>query len=76
MLDLPMKTQPGTEFVYNSGGTMLLSGIISKATGMTRKTLHNLTSLSFLEFQVGTGEPNRTKLPILVGVLTYARAIW
>ncbi|MCH8021510.1 serine hydrolase [candidate division KSB1 bacterium] len=32
MLDLPMKTQPGTEFVYNSGGTMLLSGIIGKAT--------------------------------------------
>jgi len=35
MLDYPMKTAPGNEFVYNSGCSMLLSGILKKATGQT-----------------------------------------
>jgi CubicO group peptidase (beta-lactamase class C family) len=35
MLDLPMAQEPGTRFVYCSGGMHLLSGIVSKATGMT-----------------------------------------
>ncbi len=48
MLDLPMKTQPGTEFVYNSGGTMLLSGIIGKATGMTAENFAQSYIFEFL----------------------------
>ena len=39
MLDLPMSTEPGTEFVYNSGCTILLSGILSKTTGKSAEQL-------------------------------------
>lgn len=34
MLDLPMQYDPGTQFVYNSGGVHLLSAILHKAAGM------------------------------------------
>jgi CubicO group peptidase (beta-lactamase class C family) len=33
MLDLPMAAEPGSKFVYCSGGMHLLSGIISQTTG-------------------------------------------
>ena len=33
MLDLPMSDEPGTRFVYNSGGSHLLSAIIREAAG-------------------------------------------
>lgn len=33
MLDLPMSEYPGIRFVYNSGCTMLLAGIIKNSTG-------------------------------------------
>ncbi len=33
MLDLPMKNTPGSVFAYNSGGSLLLSGIIQNTTG-------------------------------------------
>jgi CubicO group peptidase (beta-lactamase class C family) len=33
MLDLPMKSDPGSEWVYCSGGMHVLSGIVSKVTG-------------------------------------------
>ncbi len=33
MLDLPMNASPGTRFTYNSGATMLLSGILESTTG-------------------------------------------
>jgi CubicO group peptidase (beta-lactamase class C family) len=33
VLDQPMMSEPGTAFVYNSGGTQLLSYILKKATG-------------------------------------------
>jgi CubicO group peptidase (beta-lactamase class C family) len=32
-LDQPMDAEPGTKWVYNSGGSHLMSGIIKKATG-------------------------------------------
>jgi len=35
MLDLPMDTEPGTVFTYNSGATMLLAGILKNTTGRT-----------------------------------------
>jgi len=34
MLDQPMLTEPGTEFAYCTGGTHLLSAIITQATGL------------------------------------------
>jgi len=34
MLDLPMQDDPGTRFVYNSGGVHLLSAILHQAAGM------------------------------------------
>lgn len=35
MLDLPMSEDPGTKFVYNSGATVLLSGILKNTTGQS-----------------------------------------
>jgi CubicO group peptidase (beta-lactamase class C family) len=35
MLNLPMAAEPGKKFVYCSGGSHLLSGIISQTTGMS-----------------------------------------
>lgn len=35
VLDLPMASDPGSEFTYNSGCTVLLSGVLEKSTGMT-----------------------------------------
>jgi CubicO group peptidase (beta-lactamase class C family) len=35
MLDLPMSNEPGSKFVYCSGGMHLLSGVISKTTSMS-----------------------------------------
>ncbi len=35
MLDLPMAHQPGARFTYNSGCSMLLSGILERTTGKT-----------------------------------------
>ena len=35
ILDRPMSSAPGEAFNYNSGGTHLLSGIITKLTGMS-----------------------------------------
>ena len=35
VLDLPMSDEPGTQFVYNSGGSHLLSGIITNKTGQS-----------------------------------------
>ncbi|NHK30806.1 MAG: serine hydrolase [Asgard group archaeon] len=35
ILDLPMATEPGTIFNYDTGGSHLLSAIIQNATGMT-----------------------------------------
>jgi CubicO group peptidase (beta-lactamase class C family) len=35
MLNLPMADEPGSRFVYCSGGMHLLSGIVSRATGLS-----------------------------------------
>jgi CubicO group peptidase (beta-lactamase class C family) len=35
VLDLPMTDRPGTRFVYNSGASMLLSAILTEATGLS-----------------------------------------
>lgn len=38
ILELPLMSDPGEEFHYSSAGAHLLSGIITKATGMNTKT--------------------------------------
>lgn len=38
MLNLPMNATPGTRFVYNSGNTMLLSGILQESVGTSAET--------------------------------------
>ena len=38
MLDLPVTSEPGTRFTYNSGATMLLSGVLRQATGSIPET--------------------------------------
>ncbi|MFC1591811.1 serine hydrolase domain-containing protein [Thermodesulfobacteriota bacterium] len=35
VLDLPLISDPGSEFLYNSGVTQLLSGILTSTTGLT-----------------------------------------
>jgi CubicO group peptidase (beta-lactamase class C family) len=37
VLDLPMTDSPGTRFVYNSGASMLLSAILTRATGLSAR---------------------------------------
>jgi CubicO group peptidase (beta-lactamase class C family) len=39
MLDLPLSDAPGSRFVYNSGGSHLLSAIVQQATGQTAEEL-------------------------------------
>ncbi len=41
MLDLPMAHTPGTEFSYCSGGPLLLSAILEKATGLNTRDFAN-----------------------------------
>lgn len=38
VLDLPLAHEPGSRFTYNSGCSMLLSGIIQNTTGMSLET--------------------------------------
>ena len=46
MIDLPMVADPGSNFVYCSGGMHLLSAIISRATGMKTETFARRTLLA------------------------------
>ncbi len=48
ILDLPMQSIPGQQVVYNSGCTMLLSGIISKATGASAESFAQSQIFEFL----------------------------
>ncbi len=38
MLDQPMSAEPGTEFVYNTGVAVLLSGVLQNTLGMSAET--------------------------------------
>lgn len=60
VLDLPMSDDPGTECVYNSGATTLLSGIITNTTGQSAEDFaeENLfTPLGITDWDWETG-PN------------------
>lgn len=39
MLDIPMGSEPGTEFVYNTGVSLLLSGVIENSLGISAEAL-------------------------------------
>ncbi len=41
LLDLPMKTEPGKQWVYCSGAVHLLSAVLEKATGMDARSYAN-----------------------------------
>ena len=65
MLDLPMTSQPGTRFTYNSGVTMLLSGIIKQATGQpteayARDKLFETLGIDSYSWQEGPHEITNT----------------
>jgi CubicO group peptidase (beta-lactamase class C family) len=60
MLDYPMKTVPGDEFVYNSGCSILLSGILKKATGQSAeafaaKNLFEAIGITDWQWETGPG---------------------
>ncbi|MFC2103248.1 serine hydrolase domain-containing protein [Bacteroidota bacterium] len=46
VLDLPVVTEPGTDFTYNSGCSTLLSGILLNKTGMNAKTFGQINLLN------------------------------
>jgi CubicO group peptidase (beta-lactamase class C family) len=61
MLDLPMSDDPGTKFVYNSGGAILLSGILANKTGQSAEefaedNLFNTLGISNWEWEAGPNE--------------------
>jgi len=63
MLDRPMGAEPGTKFVYNSGCTILLSGILSKTTGKSAEQLaaeQLFTPLGITSWEWATAPDNIT----------------
>jgi CubicO group peptidase (beta-lactamase class C family) len=65
ILDLPMSYTPGTHFTYNSGCTMLLSGIIKNKTGFSAENfaIENLfrpLSISLFEWDNGPQDITNT----------------
>lgn len=61
MLDVPMAHEPGAHFTYNSGVTMLLSGILKHVTGMNTKAfaeqfLFGPLGITEIEWGEGPGE--------------------
>jgi len=58
VLDLPMAGIPGVTFTYNSGCTMLLSGVLKNATGMSARSyaervLFNPLGISAYTWEMG-----------------------
>jgi CubicO group peptidase (beta-lactamase class C family) len=51
VLDLPVVTEPGTDFTYNSGCSTLLGGILLNKTGMNAKTFGQLNLLNPLRIE-------------------------
>jgi CubicO group peptidase (beta-lactamase class C family) len=65
MLDLPMAHEPGTFFRYNSGCTMLLSGILRNVTGMSaeayaRAKLMEPLGIESYQWEAGPGNITNT----------------
>jgi CubicO group peptidase (beta-lactamase class C family) len=63
MLDLPMVNAPGERFVYNSGASMLLSGIIQKVSGISTEEfarIHLFEPLGIESWEWESGKDNHT----------------
>lgn len=65
MLRLPMTSEPGTQFTYNSGATMLLAGILKKATGRSaesyaREKLFNPLGIDRFSWEDGPNDITNT----------------
>ncbi len=65
VLDKPVATNPGSRFAYNSGCTMLLSGVIKQLTGKTasafaKEQLLDRLQISNYEWQEGPNEISNT----------------
>lgn len=65
VLDKPVATNPGSRFAYNSGCTMLLSGVIKQLTGKpaaayAKEKLLNRLQISNYEWQEGPNEISNT----------------
>ncbi len=65
VLDLPMNDNPGTKFVYNSGCTLLLSGIIANKTGQSaeefaKENLFNALGITNWEWLTSPNEITNT----------------
>lgn len=61
VLDLPMADPPGTKFVYNTGSSMLLSGVIAHAVGRDVESYAKdklFTPLNITEYTWITGPNN------------------
>ena len=61
MIDLELSHDPGARFNYNSGVTMLLSGIIRNTTGMTAREfaeeyLYGPLGISVIDWEIGAPE--------------------
>ena len=57
LLELPLLTDPGTEYDYDSGQTDLLSVILSRATGMLTKDFAELYLFTPLSISIRYWEP-------------------
>jgi len=60
VLDMPMSDDPGTKFLYNGGGSHLLSGILTNKTGQTAEKFaeeHLFNQLEITKWQWGS-DPN------------------
>jgi CubicO group peptidase (beta-lactamase class C family) len=65
VLDLPISDNPGTKFVYNTGCTLLLSGIIANKTGQSaeefaKENLLNALGITNWEWLTGPNEITNT----------------
>lgn len=65
VLDKPLLTEPGSRFAYNSGCTMLLSGVIRQLTGRTasdyaKEKLLDPLQISYYEWKEGPNDISNT----------------
>ncbi|MCE7995762.1 MAG: serine hydrolase [Roseivirga sp.] len=65
VLDKPLSTDPGSRFAYNSGCTMLLSGVINQLTGetasaYTKEKILDRLQITNYEWQEGPNEISNT----------------
>ncbi|MCG8605940.1 beta-lactamase family protein [bacterium] len=61
MLDLPLSSQPGMVYRYNSGATILLAGVLKNKTGLSANQFaenHLFSKLGIDNYRWDSGNPN------------------